>query len=60
MTRIRGFLLLDEIQESDVSHENTPPEFSISVANASFGWTLYDPTIRDLSLDIEKGKLVAS
>ena len=59
MTRIRKFLLLDEIQEGDISHDKVP-DYAINVDNASFGWSLSEASVKNLSLEIEKGTLVAS
>lgn len=45
MTRIRKFLLLDEIQDEDVSHEDIQ-EYAINVENADFGWSRSESTLK--------------
>lgn len=59
MTRIRKFLLLDEIQEENVSHDHDP-DYVIKAENVSLGWSLTEANVKNLSLEIKKGKLVAS
>lgn len=59
MQRIRNFLLLDEINESDVEKEENS-DIAIATKNLNLGWSLSDPCLFNLNIDIKKGKLVAS
>nr|APD26530.1 ATP-binding cassette transporter subfamily C member 1 X7 protein [Brachionus koreanus] len=58
LTRIRKFLLKDEIKSEDVSHndiENT----AVRVENASYSWDKKEISLKNLNFDVNKGELVA-
>nr|QNH67946.1 ATP-binding cassette transporter subfamily C member 1 X7 [Brachionus plicatilis] len=58
MTRIRKFLLKDEIKSEDISH-NDLDDIAVQVDNASFSWDKNEPLLKNLNLNVYKGELVA-
>nr|UOU03338.1 ATP-binding cassette subfamily C1-7 [Brachionus rubens] len=58
VTRIRQFLLKDEIKDEDISHDKME-DCAVKVENVSFGWTKSQPLLKDLNFDVKKGELVA-
>nr|QUF59452.1 ATP-binding cassette transporter Abcc1-7 [Brachionus angularis] len=58
LTRIREFLLKDEIKEDEISHEDIPG-YALNLDNVNFGWSKTEPILRDLNLNVKKGELVA-
>jgi ABC-type bacteriocin/lantibiotic exporter with double-glycine peptidase domain len=65
LSRIQCFLTSNRSKTANVeslSHEKVPqkhPEFALHINNASFGWKLDTPVLRDLSIKIPHGWSVA-
>lgn len=58
MQRIRNFLLLDEINENDVEKDEHS-DVAIATKNLNLGWSLNEPCLFNLNIEIKKGKLIA-
>lgn len=58
ITRIRELLLKDELKGEDISHEPTA-EYALTIDNISFGWSKNEAALKDISLRVKKGQLVA-
>ncbi|CAF0941211.1 unnamed protein product [Brachionus calyciflorus] len=58
MTRIRSFLLREEIDLDQVTHDEINGE-AVSVTNADLGWSEAEMTLHNLSFGIKKGELIA-
>jgi ABC-type multidrug transport system fused ATPase/permease subunit len=58
LTRIRKFLLKDEIKTDEVCNEPIA-EHSIEVENVNLGWSKSEETLSNLSIKVKKGSLVA-
>ena len=58
LTRIRKFLLRDEIQNDDITH-NITPEHAIIAKDVNLGWSKSETLLNDVNMEVKKGKLVA-
>ena len=58
LTRIRKFLLKDEIKTDEVCNEHIA-ENSIEVENVNLGWSKSEETLSNLNIKVKKGSLVA-
>ncbi|CAF0716991.1 unnamed protein product, partial [Brachionus calyciflorus] len=58
LSRIRKFLLRDEIKEEDISHKNQD-ECAVKVDNVTFGWSKIQPLLNNLNFDVKKKELIA-
>ena len=58
ITRIRDFLIKDELKEDDISHDDKD-ELAIEVDNVSFGWSINEISMKEITLKVKKGELVA-
>nr|UOU03337.1 ATP-binding cassette subfamily C1-6 [Brachionus rubens] len=58
MTRIRTFLLRDEIDTDIINHNNIEGE-AINVKDADLGWSDDEKTLHNLNFEVKKGELVA-
>ena len=58
LTRIRKFLLRDEIKVNDVSNDSID-EYSILVENVNLGWSKSDELLSNINLKVKRGALVA-
>ncbi len=60
LSRIRNFLLRDEIKQDDITYDETPG-VAISLNNVDLGWDAKsaEVNLKNLDLQIDQGKLVA-
>nr|APD26519.1 ATP-binding cassette transporter subfamily C member 1 X6 protein [Brachionus koreanus] len=58
MTRIRTFLLRDEIDSDQIKHEHVEGE-AVRFRNVDLGWSETEKNLHNLNFDIKKGELVA-
>jgi len=58
LTRIRKFLIRDEIKFDDVSYDLTE-EYSILVENVNLGWSKSEELLSNINMKVKKGSLVA-
>nr|QNH67882.1 ATP-binding cassette transporter subfamily C member 1 X7 [Brachionus rotundiformis] len=58
LTRIRKFLLKDEIKNEDISHNDVDNK-AVKVEGATFGWEKKEPLLNNLNFDVNKGELIA-
>nr|QUF59450.1 ATP-binding cassette transporter Abcc1-6 [Brachionus angularis] len=58
MTRIRTFLLREEIDTSQITHNNVQGQ-AVSFENVDLGWSENEKALEKLNFEIPKGELVA-
>ena len=58
LTRIRKFLLREEIKINDVSNDSID-EYSIVVENVNLGWSKSEELLSNINMKVKKGSLVA-
>jgi len=58
VNRIEDFLLLDEIDRGQI-HTEDIPNVAVRLKNASFGYDSAAPYMKNLSVDFQRGELVA-
>jgi ABC-type multidrug transport system fused ATPase/permease subunit len=58
ISRIGSFLLKDEINENNITHQNIP-DIAIKAINVDLGWNNNEAYFKNLNLEVKKGKLVA-
>ena len=60
VTRIRRFLLLDELDESDIGHTAAADAPAVDVNGVSFAWNQHEAaTLNNVQLSVKRGQLVA-
>ena len=57
-TRIRNFLVKEEIREDDISHARAK-DYDVVLENANMGWSRSEKTLKNINLKVKKGSLVA-
>nr|QNH67948.1 ATP-binding cassette transporter subfamily C member 1 X9 [Brachionus plicatilis] len=58
MTRIRTFLLRDELGTNQIKHDNVAGE-AVKFDNVDLGWSKTEKTLHKLNFEVKKGELVA-
>lgn len=58
LSRIRNFLLRDENKEDDISYDDIPG-VALKVTDTNLGWDNKAAFLKNLNLNVKKGKLVA-
>ncbi|RNA42720.1 multidrug resistance-associated 1 [Brachionus plicatilis] len=58
MTRIRTFLLRDELDTNQIKHDNVAGE-AVKFRNVDLGWSETEKTLHNLNFEVKKGELVA-
>ena len=58
LTRIRKFLLRDEIQNDVITH-NITAEHAIIAKDVNLGWSKSEALLNDVNMEVKKGRLVA-
>jgi ABC-type multidrug transport system fused ATPase/permease subunit len=60
LKRIKRFLLLEEINEKDITRENeVNQDVAIYLNDVNLGWTKQEPYLYHLNFEVPKGKLIA-